>query len=94
MHQLARTAAREQKKLRYSHLLDEMVGCGDMVLLEPLTEESLLENLKMRYDSGEIYTYIGPVVVSVNPYRQLPIYTPDYIEEYTSRNMYELPPHM
>jgi myosin heavy subunit len=82
------------KKLRYSHLLDEMVGCGDMVLLEPLTEESLLENLKMRYDSGEIYTYIGPVVVSVNPYRQLPIYTPDYIEEYTSRNMYELPPHM
>ena len=43
------------KNLRYSHLLEGMVGCGDMVLLEPLTEESLLENLKTRYDSGEIY---------------------------------------
>lgn len=43
------------KKLRYSHLLDEMVGCGDMVLLEPLTEESLLDNLKTRYESGDIY---------------------------------------
>ena len=40
---------------RYSHLLDEMVGCGDMVLLEPLTEEGLLLNLKQRYESGEIY---------------------------------------
>lgn len=46
------------KKLRYSHLLDEMVGCGDMVLLEPLTEESLLENLKRRYHSGEIYVSV------------------------------------
>ena len=43
------------KSLRYSHLLDEMVGCGDMVLLEPLTEENLVENLKLRYNSGEIY---------------------------------------
>lgn len=47
------------KKLRYSHLLDEMVGCGDMVLLEPLTEENLLDNLKTRYDSGEIYVSWG-----------------------------------
>ena len=43
------------RREQYSHLLDEMVGCGDMVLLEPLTEESLVENLKKRYDSGEIY---------------------------------------
>lgn len=43
------------KRLRYSHLLEEMVGCGDMVLLEPLTEENLLQNLKTRYENGEIY---------------------------------------
>ena len=40
---------------RYSHLLEEMVGCGDMVLLEPLSEQSLLENLRIRYENGEIY---------------------------------------
>lgn len=45
----------EVKRLRYSHLLEGMIGCGDMVLLEPLTEENLLENLRMRYEAGEIY---------------------------------------
>ena len=40
---------------RYSHLLEEMVGCGDVVLLEPLSEETLVENLRTRYQNGEIY---------------------------------------
>lgn len=79
---------------QYSHLLDESVGCGDMVLLDPLTEDSLIENIRRRYNSGEIYTYIGAVVVSVNPYRPLGIYTPEYISEYRSRTMFELPPHI
>lgn len=39
-------------------------------------------------------TYIGTVVVSVNPYKTTPLYTPSIIEEYRSRNIYELPPHM
>ena len=43
------------RKEQYSHLLDEMVGCGDMVLLEPLTEENIIENLKKRYSAGDIY---------------------------------------
>lgn len=39
-------------------------------------------------------TYIGNVVISVNPYKNLPLYKPDVIFEYRSRNIYELPPHM
>lgn len=39
-------------------------------------------------------TYIGPVVVSVNPYRQMDIYTPEHVEEYRNRSAYELPPHL
>ncbi|XP_076602587.1 unconventional myosin-Ib isoform X2 [Chaetodon auriga] len=75
-------------------LLDNMIGVGDMVLLEPLSEESFLENLKNRFDHNEIYTYIGSVVISMNPYRSLPIYTPDKVEEYRNRNFYELSPHI
>uniref|UniRef100_A0A3B3UL06 Myosin IB n=1 Tax=Poecilia latipinna TaxID=48699 RepID=A0A3B3UL06_9TELE len=71
-----------------------MIGVGDMVLLEPLTEDSFLENLKKRFDHNEIYTYIGSVVISLNPYRSLPIYTPDKVEEYRNRNFYELSPHI
>nr|XP_020450319.1 unconventional myosin-Ib isoform X4 [Monopterus albus] len=75
-------------------LLDNMIGVGDMVLLEPLSEDSFLENLKKRFDHSEIYTYIGSVVISMNPYRSLPIYTPDKVEEYRNRNFYELSPHI
>ena len=46
------------RKEQYSHLLDEMVGCGDMVLLEPLTEGNIIENLRKRYATGEIYVRI------------------------------------
>uniref|UniRef100_UPI00398F7CAE unconventional myosin-Ib isoform X2 n=1 Tax=Pristiophorus japonicus TaxID=55135 RepID=UPI00398F7CAE len=75
-------------------LLDNMIGVGDSVLLEPLTEHTFLENLKKRFDHSEIYTYIGSVVISVNPYRHLPIYTPEKVEEYRNRNFYELSPHI
>ncbi|XP_063069495.1 unconventional myosin-Ib isoform X4 [Engraulis encrasicolus] len=75
-------------------LLDGMIGVGDMVLLEPLTEESFINNLKKRFDHNEIYTYIGSVVISMNPYKNLPIYTPDKVEEYRNRNFYELSPHI
>ncbi|XP_037542800.1 unconventional myosin-Ib isoform X3 [Nematolebias whitei] len=75
-------------------LLDNMIGVGDMVLLEPLNEDSFLDNLKKRFDHNEIYTYIGSVVISINPYRSLPIYTPEKVEEYRNRNFYELSPHI
>uniref|UniRef100_A0A452SS53 Unconventional myosin-Ib n=1 Tax=Ursus americanus TaxID=9643 RepID=A0A452SS53_URSAM len=75
-------------------LLDNMIGVGDMVLLEPLSEETFINNLKKRFDHNEIYTYIGSVVISVNPYRSLPIYSPEKVEDYRNRNFYELSPHI
>lgn len=65
-----------------------------MVLLEPLNEDSFINNLKKRFDHNEVYTYIGSVVISINPYRSLPIYTPEKVEEYRNRNFYELSPHI
>ena len=29
-----------------------------------------------RYQRNEIYTHVGPILISVNPYQRLPIYTP------------------
>ncbi|XP_038605208.1 unconventional myosin-Ib [Tachyglossus aculeatus] len=77
-----------------SSLLDNMIGVGDMVLLEPLNEDTFIDNLRQRFDHGEVYTYIGSVVVSVNPYRPLPIYCPEKVEDYRNRNFYELSPHI
>uniref|UniRef100_A0A8C6QRY9 Unconventional myosin-Ia n=1 Tax=Nannospalax galili TaxID=1026970 RepID=A0A8C6QRY9_NANGA len=74
--------------------LEGPVGVQDLVLLEPLDEESLLKNLQLRYENKEIYTYIGNVVVSVNPYQQLPIYGPEFIAKYQDYTFYELNPHI
>lgn len=35
-----------------------------------------------RFNGGKFYTYIGEVCVSVNPYRTLNIYGPDYVSQY------------
>jgi len=75
-------------------IFENNVGVSDAVLLDPMTEEAFLQNLRQRFQHDQIYTYIGTVVVSVNPYQKLPLYTSDIIEEYRSRNIYELPPHI
>lgn len=48
-------------------VLKDPVGVTDMVLLADITEEEILKNVQARFNDGEIYTYIGHVVVSVNP---------------------------
>ncbi|XP_034286415.1 unconventional myosin-Ig isoform X2 [Pantherophis guttatus] len=69
-------------------------GKADFVLLDQVTMEDFLENLKLRFEKGRIYTYIGEVVVSVNPYKPLSLYGKDAIEHYRGRELYERPPHL
>ncbi|KAJ6655115.1 hypothetical protein lerEdw1_006019 [Lerista edwardsae] len=69
-------------------------GKADFVLLDRVTMEDFLDNLKLRFEKGRIYTYIGEVVVSMNPYRQTDLYGKDVIEHYRGRELYERPPHL
>ncbi|KAK7010457.1 unconventional myosin-Id [Biomphalaria glabrata] len=69
-------------------------GIGDFVLLRELSLDAFMENLKLRFEKSKIYTYIGEVVVSVNPYKQLDIYNSSYVQEYKDREIYERPPHI
>lgn len=41
-----------------------------------------------------LQTYIGNVLISVNPYQQLPIYGLEFIAKYRDYTFYELKPHM
>uniref|UniRef100_A0A7N8X5Y7 Myosin 1D n=1 Tax=Mastacembelus armatus TaxID=205130 RepID=A0A7N8X5Y7_9TELE len=69
-------------------------GKADFVLLDNVSMEEFMANLKLRFEKGKIYTYIGEVVVSVNPYRAMNIYGRDTVEQYKGRELYERPPHL
>jgi hypothetical protein len=67
----------------------------DMVKLGDLHEAALLHNLRLRFSSDDIFTFIGPILVACNPYKRLPIFTPEFIQRYHSANAAEiLPPHV
>ncbi|KAF5368396.1 hypothetical protein D9758_002195 [Tetrapyrgos nigripes] len=72
----------------------KQVGVSDMTLLTTISNESINENLQKRWTTGEIYTYIGAVLISVNPFRDLGIYTDDTLEKYRGKNRLEVPPHV
>ncbi|KAM4874455.1 unconventional myosin-Ig isoform 2-T2 [Thomomys bottae] len=69
-------------------------GKPDFVLLDQVTMEDFMKNLQLRFEKGRIYTYIGEVLVSVNPYQQLPLYGSEAIARYQGRELYERPPHL
>uniref|UniRef100_A0A4W4GSI7 Myosin IHb n=1 Tax=Electrophorus electricus TaxID=8005 RepID=A0A4W4GSI7_ELEEL len=73
----------------------DRVGIQDFVLLDTYTSETaFLDNLKKRFNENLIYTYIGTLLVSVNPYKELGIYTKKQMDIYMGVNFFELPPHI
>uniref|UniRef100_A0A672NR10 Osteoclast-stimulating factor 1 n=1 Tax=Sinocyclocheilus grahami TaxID=75366 RepID=A0A672NR10_SINGR len=69
-------------------------GVDDMVLLSKINEDAIVENLKKRYMDDFIFTYIGPVLISVNPFKQMPYFGEKEIEMYQGAAQYENPPHI
>uniref|UniRef100_A0A8C6XYS1 Myosin IEb n=1 Tax=Naja naja TaxID=35670 RepID=A0A8C6XYS1_NAJNA len=70
-------------------------GVDDMVLLPKIQEDAIVENLRKRFMDDYIFTYIGPVLISVNPFKQLPYFTDREIDMYQGRGaQYENPPHI
>lgn len=62
--------------------LERSVGVEDLVLLEPLVEESLLKNLQLRYENKEIYvsapgcSYLWVYGIERTPDSPQPVHAP------------------
>ena len=66
----------------------------DLILLEEISESAIVDTLHRRFQDATIYTYIGEVLLSVNPFRPIQIYSKDTMHKYASRFSYELRPHI
>ena len=70
----------------------------DCVMLDPVNEAFIVYNLQKRYDTGKIYTWVGAsksVLVSINPYEQLGLYSADHMDLHRKKppNV-SIPPHV
>ncbi|XP_061659546.1 unconventional myosin-Ic-like isoform X2 [Syngnathoides biaculeatus] len=73
----------------------DRVGVQDFLLLENHNSEAaFIENLRRRFRENLIYTYIGSVLVSVNPCKELEIYSKPQMDRYRGVGFYEIAPHI
>lgn len=66
----------------------------DLCQLPDLNEQYLLDNLRARFSNGYIYTFVGSILIAVNPFKFYPIYNPKYVKLYQNRRLVDMPPHI
>eukprot|EP00057_Strongylocentrotus_purpuratus_P016460 XP_011670934.1 PREDICTED: myosin-IIIb [Strongylocentrotus purpuratus] len=66
----------------------------DLAGLPYLDEEVLLAELKHRYNGDQIYSYVGDILVAINPFRDLGIYGQKYADQYKQTKRKDNPPHI
>lgn len=54
----------------------------------------VLYAVQTRYAQRKIYSYAGIVLLAVNPFEPVPMYTPEIVKAYVGRNKGELEPHL
>lgn len=61
-------------------------GVPDMIALDLLNEGAIQENVYTRYTRGDIYTSVGPILISVNPYKSMgeQLYGDDVADSYAA----------
>lgn len=67
----------------------------DLAELEVLNDDVLNSCLQERFKKDKIYTYVGDIIIAVNPFQMLGLYTDEMSYRYTNVfNKTEQPPHL
>ncbi|KAG7545982.1 Myosin head motor domain [Arabidopsis suecica] len=62
-------------------------GVEDLTQLSYLNEPSLLYNLRVRYSQDLIYSKAGPVLIAVNPFKNVQIYGEEFLSAYQTKGL-------
>mmetsp|Transcript_6672 Transcript_6672/g.19028 ORF Transcript_6672/g.19028 Transcript_6672/m.19028 type:complete len:1577 (+) Transcript_6672:249-4979(+) len=61
---------------------------NDLITLPHLHEPAILHSVSERFFHGKIYTWTGPVLIAVNPFQRLPLYTDEILDSYRSEGLF------
>ncbi|XP_032256909.1 myosin-IIIb [Phoca vitulina] len=78
------------------HVEDAEKYCleDDLVNLEVLDEDTIICQLQKRYVDLLIYTYVGDILIALNPFQNLSIYSPQFSRLYHGVKRASNPPHI
>nr|XP_017497981.2 myosin-IIIb isoform X1 [Manis javanica] len=81
---------------RTYHVQDAEKYCleDDLVNLEVLDEDTIVHHLQKRYVDLLIYTYVGDILIALNPFQNLSIYSPQFSRLYHGVKRASNPPHI
>ncbi|XP_043081650.1 myosin-IIIa isoform X2 [Puntigrus tetrazona] len=80
-----------------SYMKSESQTCDDLddlATLEVLDENTITEQLQRRYSKEQIYTYVGDILIAVNPFHKTELYTPEHTKVYVGAKRTSNPPHI
>nr|XP_055038239.1 myosin-IIIa isoform X2 [Misgurnus anguillicaudatus] len=66
----------------------------DLASLENLDENTVTDQLQKRYAKDQIYTYVGDILIGVNPFHKTELYTPEHSNIYVGAKRTANPPHI
>ena len=73
----------------------DKTAVDDLVLLTDISEDGIVANLQARHAKDRIYTFIGPVLLSVNPFKEINgLYSAAMPKAYEGKYAYENAPHV
>lgn len=74
--------------------LDE--ECDNLVNLENFSEGIILHHVRKRFVTDEIYTFVGTILIAVNPYKNLDIYDLALVDKIYTLTKFNgvIPPHV
>ncbi|KAJ1722136.1 Myosin type-2 heavy chain 1 [Coemansia erecta] len=69
-------------------------GAADLTTLSYLHEPAVLYNLRRRYEQRQIYTYSGVVLVAMNPFDPVDVYSAAWMQRYARAQQGDGEPHL
>ncbi|XP_077159533.1 myosin-IIIa isoform X2 [Paroedura picta] len=66
----------------------------DLAMLEVLDENTVTEQLQKNYSRNQIYAYVGDILIAINPFRNLDLYSTKHSKLYIGAKRTANPPHI